>query len=206
MIKLIYGTGNKGKLNLMREYLEGLNLEIVGLDEIDIPFDEPEEYGKDPLENARQKAEYYYSVLKRPVFSCDSGLFIDGLAEEEQPGVHVRNVNGKRLTDPEMTEYYSGIAHRLGGKCKAKYVNGICLILSDTEKYESDGEEIGSEPFYFVDKAVEQRDEGFPLDPISIEPKSGRYFTECNDRGDFGPSRNGFREFFIKSCRLKLNE
>lgn len=203
MVKLIYGTGNKGKLNLMREYLEGLDLEIIGLDEVDAILEEPEECGKKPLENARQKAEYYYSVLKQPVFSCDSGLFIEGLSEEEQPGVHVRNVNGKRLTDAEMTAHYREIAHRLGGKCKAKYVNGICLVLSDTEKYESDGEEIGSEPFFLVEEAVAQRDEGFPLDPISIEPKSGKYFTECNDRGDYGPSRNGFRRFFIESCGLE---
>lgn len=203
MVKLIYGTGNKGKLNLMREYLEGLDLEIIGLDEVDAVLEEPEECGKKPLENARQKAEYYYSVLKQPVFSCDSGLFIEGLSEEEQPGVHVRNVNGKRLTDAEMTAHYRKIAHRLGGKCKAKYVNGICLVLSDTEKYESDGEEIGSEPFFLVEEAVAQRDEGFPLDPISIEPKSGKYFTECNDRGDYGPSRNGFRRFFIESCGLE---
>ena len=123
MLKLIYGTGNKGKLNLMREYLEGLDVVIEGLDQVDISFEEPEECGKDPLENARQKAEYYYSVFKRPVFSCDSGLYIEGLSDEEQPGVHVRNVNGRRLSDREMTEHYSEIAHRLGGKCKAKYVN-----------------------------------------------------------------------------------
>ena len=54
------------------------------------------------IENARIKALAYYAALKRPVFTCDSGLYIDGLADSEQPGVHVRMVNGKRLTDDEM--------------------------------------------------------------------------------------------------------
>ena len=196
MKKLIYGTGNSGKLHLMREYLEGMDIEISGLRELNISFAEPEECGNNPLENARQKAEFYYSILKKPVFSCDSGLYIEGLPEEEQPGVHVRNVNGKRLTDAEMTAYYAEIAHRLGGKCMAVYRNAICLILSDTEKYEYDGKDISGEPFYLVDRPVKQAEDGFPLDPISIDPASGRYFTECNESGDFGREKEGFRKFF----------
>lgn len=39
-----------------------------------------------------------------PVFSCDSGLYFDGVhgvQEEIQPGVHVRNVNGRSLLDED---------------------------------------------------------------------------------------------------------
>ena len=42
--------------------------------------------GRTPLENARQKAEFYYSIFKMPVFSCDSGMYIEGLPEEEARG------------------------------------------------------------------------------------------------------------------------
>ena len=105
--------------------------------------------------------------LKRPVFSCDSGLLIEGLSTQEQPGVHVRVKDGIRMTDEQMTAYYSGIAHRLGGCCRARYQNAVCLILSETKRYEYDGEDIGGEAFYLVDRAKEQKEEGVPLDCIS---------------------------------------
>lgn len=89
---------------------------------------------------------------KRPVFSCDSGLLIEGLSTQEQPGVHVRVKDGIRMTDGQMTAYYSGIAHRLGGCCRARYQNAVCLILSETKRYEYDGEDIGGEAFYLVDR------------------------------------------------------
>ena len=41
---------------------------------------------KDPLENARQKALAYYRICGQPVFSQDSGLYIEGLPKERQPG------------------------------------------------------------------------------------------------------------------------
>ncbi len=169
-MKMIYGTGNPGKLGWMREHLEVLGIEVIGLKDVDIPFQEPEECGKSPLENARQKAEYYYSVFRQPVFSVDSGLYICGLSEEEQPGVHVRNVNGRRLSDSEMTEYYAGIAHRLGGKCMAQYRNAVCLIMSEAERYEYDEWDIGSNWFYLVDQPLmDQEKAGLPLDRISVD-------------------------------------
>lgn len=40
-----------------------------------------------------------------PVFASDSGLYIEGIEAERQPGVHVRRVGGKELTDEEMIDY-----------------------------------------------------------------------------------------------------
>ena len=102
VLKLLYGTGNSAKLDAMRHRLEGLNLEILGLRDIDKRIPEVEENGVTPLENARVKAHAYYETFGMPVFSCDSGLYFEGVPEEIQPGVHVRTVNGKYLTDEEM--------------------------------------------------------------------------------------------------------
>ena len=98
-MKLIYGTGNPGKFSMMKEALKELDVELLSLRDLPAVQEEPEETGRTPLENARQKAEFYYSIFKMPVFSCDSGMYIEGLPEEEQPGVHVRNVGGRRLSD-----------------------------------------------------------------------------------------------------------
>lgn len=97
---LIYGTGNAGKLDLMRHYLSTLQeIRLLGLKDLPFCWGEIEECGKDPLENARQKALAYYRICGQPVFSQDSGLYIEGLPKERQPGVHVRRVNGVNLTD-----------------------------------------------------------------------------------------------------------
>ena len=195
-MKIVYATGNPGKFGMMKEFLEGMEMELVSLSELGRSLKEPEECGKFPLENARQKAAYYFNILRQPVFSCDSALFIEGLPAEEQPGVHVRNRDGKRMTDSEMTEYYAGIAKRFGGKCIARYQNAICLILDGGRRYEYDGEDISGGRFYLVDAPVEQKEEGFPLDCISVDMESGTYFTQREEISGIGEEKAGFRRFF----------
>ncbi|MGB4953690.1 MAG: non-canonical purine NTP pyrophosphatase, partial [Fusicatenibacter saccharivorans] len=106
-MKLLYGTGNPAKLDAMRHRLAGLGIELIGLKDLG-GVKQPEiiEDGKTPLENARKKAEAYFNALHMPVFSCDSGLYFENIALEDQPGVHVRTVNGKYLSDEEMTAHY----------------------------------------------------------------------------------------------------
>ena len=113
-MRLLYGTGNAAKLEAMRRRLAELDLEILGLEDMDKEAPYVPENGRTPLENARQKAFAYYEAFGIPVFSCDSGLYFQGVPEEVQPGVHVRTVGGKYLTDEEMLEYYGGLARKYG--------------------------------------------------------------------------------------------
>lgn len=111
-MKLLYGTGNLAKLSAMRNRLEQLDIELIGLNDLRVEgknVPEVKEDGNTPLENARLKAMVYYEAFQIPVFSCDSGLYFDNVPDEVQPGVHVRNVNGKCLSDDEMIDYYSGL-------------------------------------------------------------------------------------------------
>ncbi len=80
MLKLIYGTGNPAKLAAMKRRLQGLGIEIVGLNVLDKKVPTVTENGKTPLENARIKASTYYKEFCMPVFSCDSGLYFDKAA------------------------------------------------------------------------------------------------------------------------------
>ena len=102
MKKILFGTGNPAKLNAMRRRLSELDIEVLGLADMDREAPSPSEDGSTPLENARQKALCYYDFYQMPVFSCDSGLYFEDLPQELQPGIHVRNVGGKCLTDQEM--------------------------------------------------------------------------------------------------------
>lgn len=192
----IYGTSNPAKLRSMQDCLAPLDIEIIGLKENGLDIPDVEEIGNTPLENARIKALAYYNALKRPVFACDSELYINGLTDKEQPGVHVRLVNGKRLNDDEMVTYYAGIAAKMGGKAVARYKNAICLIINDDEIYEHFGDDISGEAFCIVDKPHPQCIEGFPLDCISVHIESGDYYYWQDRDNDAGMMNKGFQKFF----------
>lgn len=96
-MKILFGTTNKGKLKAMEDAVKPLNIELIGLNELGSVLPYINENGNTPLENAEIKAKVYYDIFGIPVFSCDSGLYFDELQEEEQPGIHVRRINGKEL-------------------------------------------------------------------------------------------------------------
>lgn len=198
-MKLLYGTSNPAKLNSMRKIVQGLDIEIIGLKDIDIKVSTVDESGDNPLENARLKALFYYKTLKMPVFSCDSGLYIEGLEIKDQPGAYVRRVMGKELSDEEMIEHYANVAARLGGFANARYKNAICLVLNKDNIYEYAGEDISSESFFIASKPHTKRIKGFPLDSISIEIESGKYYMDLEAEEGYKSKYDigqGFRDFF----------
>ncbi len=208
---LLYGTGNAAKFAWMRTCLQDLDdIELIGLQDLDCAWEEPEESGNLPLDNARKKALCYYRVCHRPVFSIDSGLFIEGLPDGEQPGVHVRRVGGRNLTDKEMRAHYKQIAARMGGKCVAQYQNAVCLVFSEDEIYESQAKDLSWEPFYLTTQERKQREEGFPLDAISEDIRTGRHWYDMEQES--GPESIGtryctfFREALQAHARKKGTE
>ena len=203
-MKLIYGTGNPAKLAHMRRRLAPLGLEIVGLAEAGCDLGDVEETGFYPLENARIKAWAYYRALGSPVFSCDSGLYIEGLPPEGQPGVHVRTVGGVRLSDDQMVEHYAGIARRLGGRAVARYRNAVCLVLDEHTSFEYFGEDIASGRFLLVAEPHPVRTPGFPLDSLSARLDTGDYYNDSRDdeNAEEDAQADGFCRFFRESLGL----
>lgn len=180
-MKLLYGTGNQAKLSLMKSRLKWLDIELIGLSDLKsegVIIPDVVEDGKTPLENARKKALSYYKAFNIPVFSCDSGLYFENVPDEIQPGIHVRNVNGKCLTDNEMVEYYGQLA-KTYGNLTAKYKNAICLVLDETHIYELMDESMESEKFIITDTPHSDiRKNGFPLDSLSIDIKTNKYYYD----------------------------
>lgn len=206
-MKLLYGTANPAKLKSMREMLEGLNLEILGLNDIDIQVNHIEESGNNPLQNARIKALEYYKTVKIPVFSCDSGLYIEGINSEDQPGVHVRRVKGKVLSDEEMIEHYTKLALKSGGELKARYKNAICLILDEKNIFQYDGNDIASNSFIITSRPHVKRNIGFPLDSISVDLETKKYYMDLeleDSYKDREEMEKGFKSFFIRSIDKRL--
>lgn len=197
-MKLLYGTGNPAKLVAMQHRLEHLNLEIIGLKDLKAAIPQVEEDGNTPLENAEKKALAYYKAFGMPVFSCDSGLYIDNIPEAEQPGVHVRTVGGRTLSDDEMIDHYAGLAKKYGD-LTARYRNAICLVLDEQHIYKAMEESMASEPFIITSIPHITRKQGFPLDSLSIDIKSGKYYYDLDETElDQVAVEDGFLEFFEK--------
>jgi len=197
-MKLIYGTTNKAKIDFMKRRVEPLGIEILSLTDVDAPQLDITENGNSPLDNARIKALTYYETLKMPVFSCDSGLYIDGLDDFRQPGINIRGQDDY-MDDDEAVRYYSALAAELGGSMTARYKNAIVLVMDKKTIYEHMGEDIASEPFLMVSKPHKNGvvAKGFPLDCLSMQIESGKYYYDIEGYIDkYLNMHDGFATFF----------
>ncbi len=195
-MKLLYGTTNKAKLQAMKNALESFDIELIGLGDIDSALPSINENGRTPLENAEIKARAYYEAFHVPVFSCDSGLYFDELEEDEQPGLHVRRINGKELTDDEMIQYYASLAERHGGRITGRYRNAIYFILDAEHQYSSMDMSIATEAFVLGTVPHTKRVEGFPLDSLSIDIATGKYYYDLEVKDVSTSVDDGVRAFF----------
>jgi 8-oxo-dGTP diphosphatase len=194
-MEIVYGTYNPAKFSSMKSCVSDLDITIVKLSDINSNLVEADETGSTPLENAREKALNYYRQIRRPVFSCDSGLYFEGVLSSEQPGVKARRVNGKRLNDDEMIEHYSGLAKKYGGKLVAYYKNAISLVMDENNIIEYEEDDICSDKFYIVDTPHSERTKGFPLNSLSIEIESLKYYNDITVRKN-NKVGEGFYNFF----------
>lgn len=210
-MKILYGTTNPAKIHHMNTLLTGLDIELIGLRDLDIDIPKVIESGETPLENARIKARAYAQVTGLPVFSCDTGLYIEGLSVEAQPGVHARrkHMHGTvsatqcdiaDMTDDEMIEYYANIASSLGGEAYAWYENAICLIFPDGECYEKQGGDLSSERFLIVSEPHIKREVGFPINCLSVEIESRKYYNDLpQSKTQLYCEDKGFKKFFKRA-------
>ena len=205
-MKIVYGTTNKSKIEFMRKRAEPLGIEILSLADVwgqsPSAWDSPLEIGSSPLENARIKARSYHAKLGGLVFAADSGLYIDGLEDARQPGINVRG-EGDWMTDDDAIAHYAALAKEFGGKMRAQYKNAICLIRADGVMHEHMGDDIASKPFYLVDKPHEIRKTGFPLDSLSVNIATGKYYYDLENDSEYEDDfHDGFTDFFKRTLGL----
>ncbi len=84
-MKLLLATTNPGKLREMRDVMSESTLDIVGLNDLDTPVDEPVEDGDSFEANALKKARHYAAASGCLTLAEDSGLEVDAL--HGAPGV-----------------------------------------------------------------------------------------------------------------------
>jgi len=192
-MRILLGTTNPSKAAYFADLLSGVDLEFVTLADLGVTG-EPEECGKTPEENAKIKAQYYGQYAEY-VICADSGLYFDALPLDDprQPGLHVRTPGGRaRLDDAQMVAYYTALAHELGGRPLAYYLDG-CAIKAGGEVYgfQATREEAKSWAFYLTDHTCGWWREGWPLDSMS-QDLEGRWFLDP-DRPKFPQEKSSYR-------------
>ncbi|MGE5458528.1 MAG: RdgB/HAM1 family non-canonical purine NTP pyrophosphatase [Methanococcaceae archaeon] len=158
MKKIIFASGNKGKVTEVRRILGDSKLEIISLHDLE---DVPEiiEDGETYEANARIKAEIIFRKFGLPVLADDSGLSVELL--QGRPGVHsaryafegcsYEDNNNKLLSELSVFE----------PPYKAKFVT--CAVYMDKDNY---CYSIGELPGKIITEL--RGTNGFGYDPVFI--------------------------------------
>ena len=175
--KVLFGTGNKGKLREVIVRLAGTAI-VLGLEDFPQVL-KPPETGTTFVENARSKALYYSMALAKHlehgtmVLAEDAGLEVFSLGG--YPGV-----NSSRIapTDPERMSIILTKLREAGcldeESRAARFVSAIALVRGGDILAESEGEVRGT---------IAPRpsgNSGFGYDPIFYYPPYGCTFGECS--------------------------
>lgn len=176
MKQIIFATSNESKAKRFSKGLKELGIQVLSLKDIAVKLD-VEEDGTTAIENALIKARECYRLTKKPCMGMDDTLYMEGVPENRQPGLFVRRVNGKSLTDEEAIDYYTSLVKEYGkgGKINCKWVYGLAVI---NEKGEEATYTWFKDNFYMVSTRSDKINLGYPLNSISKYKKLDKYFTD----------------------------
>ena len=178
-MKVVFATGNQSKVERFRDGLLEKGIELLSLKDIDLDLDVLEN-GSTAIENAFIKARACFEKTHMPSIGMDDTLYMEGVLEDLQPGLFVRRVGGKSLTDEEMIEHYSNLVKKYGvdGKINCKWIYGMAVINEDGEEATYTWEK---DNFYMVSERSLDMNPGYPLNSISKYKKIDKYFTEVDE-------------------------
>lgn len=200
MRKIIFATGNQGKMREIRKILENMKIEgedteILSMKEAGINIDITED-GSTFTENAVIKARAVAETAKGAiVLADDSGLEIDYLNGE--PGIYSARYLGENtsyhIKNAKLIERLEGVEDE---KRTARFVCAIAAAMPDgsilTEMGTIEGR-IGYE---------ERGEGGFGYDPIFYVPEYGKSTAELSEEEKNAVSHRGKALRAIR-CRLE---
>ena len=207
MYKIIFATGNEGKMKEIREILDGLTflgekVQILSMKEAGIDVDIIED-GTTFEENAMIKARAVAGAAKEAiVLADDSGLVIDYLNGE--PGIYSARYLGKdtsyRVKNANLVQRLEGVPDE---KRSARFVCAIAAVLPDGRELSTRGTIEGR--IGYEEKGLN----GFGFDPIFYMPEIGKYTAELSDEDKNRISHRGkalraMREELEKELEKKL--
>ena len=111
--RLVIGTRNQAKHALYGRLLGTMGVESLGLGDFSIDG-RPHESGLTAEENAALKARFYAAQTGLDAFAEDEALYVDFLPAEQQPGVHVRRIEGvDEADDDALLAHWENVVARV---------------------------------------------------------------------------------------------
>ena len=169
-MKIVFASGNLGKVREIREMLSGMNIELASLkDYPDIP--EIVEDGKTFLENALKKARTVSERTAQAVLADDSGLQVDALGGE--PGIYSARYAGEGASDDDNINL---LLEKLKEVPPEKRTASFCCVLV---LYNTDGTYESFESRW-PGRIIDDRrgDNGFGYDPVFYVPELNKTAAE----------------------------
>ena len=183
--RIIFATGNAGKMREIREILSDFGLEILSMKEAGVAADMVED-GSTYEENALLKARAVAKKTGEPdiVLADDSGLEVDYLNKE--PGIYSARYLGE---DTPYTIKNHNLIERLNGvpaeKRTARFVCAIAAVLPD-------GRELTTRAAIEGRIDYEEKGQGgFGYDPIFYVPEFGKTTAELTEEEKNAVSHRG---------------
>ena len=171
--KIVFATGNKGKVKEIQMILADLGVEVTTMKEEGI-FVDVEENGTTYEENAMIKAREVAKYTDAIVMADDSGLEIDYLNKE--PGIYSARYMGEdtsyRIKNGNLIDRLAGVPDE---QRTARFVCAIAAVLPDGKELTTRGViegRIGYE---------EKGENGFGYDPIFYVPEFGKTTAELTE-------------------------
>lgn len=182
--KVIFATGNAGKIREAGEILAQLGMEVISMKEAGIVSD-AEENGTTYAENALIKARAVAEKAKDAiVLADDSGLEIDYLHKE--PGIYSARYMGE---DTPYSIKNHNLIERLAGveedKRTARFMCAIAAVLPDGTELVANGSVEGRIGY------EERGQGGFGYDPIFYLPEYGKTTAELSEQEKNAVSHRG---------------
>ena len=171
--RIIFATGNAGKMKEIRMIMADTGMEVVSMKEAGIAPD-IEENGTTYEENALIKARAVAACTDDIVLADDSGLEIDYLGGE--PGVYSARYLGEdtsyRIKNATLIQRLEGVPDE---KRTARFVCAIAAVLPD-------GRELTTRAAVEGQIGYEEKGEhGFGYDPIFYVPKFHKTTAELTE-------------------------
>ena len=171
--RIVFATGNAGKMREIRMIMEDMGMEIFSMKEIGVNPDIVED-GATFTENAVIKAKAVAALTDAIVLADDSGLEIDALNKE--PGIYSARYMGEdtsyRIKNANLIERLEGVPEE---KRTARFVCAIAAVLPDGELLTTLGTVEGRIGY------EEKGENGFGYDPIFFLPEFGCTSAELTD-------------------------
>lgn len=163
--KVIFATGNEGKMKEIRLLLADVDVELLSLKDVGLLGD-TEESGTTFAENALIKARTIARQVKLAVLADDSGLEIDYLHKE--PGIYSARYMGEdtsyHIKNRELLRRLSGVPDELR---TARFVCAIAAVFPGGREWLAEGVMEGRIGY------EEKGENGFGYDPIFYIPEYG---------------------------------